>query len=250
LIISRLIISKLSVKLALSQVSKIMIIPLKRQKFDELIPSVPTSDQYQYYWGVSQDVFRRVLISVTLLVTFSLLYNRTPDNVWGLLMFVCAGMGGLYWMLAPVAIAGIRNSKLRKYGFCGFWQARILDLYVSEEVLSKQESFTDRGRLDIVHDTETFLNLEVGDRSGFTTTVRVPMRREYKRIKRKQMACMLLFANDPSFNRIAKTTTDIFIPQVNLWVSDYPYLRRDVFIDLTKYLIDRQNPVSAAPRRR
>jgi hypothetical protein len=227
-----------------------MIIPLKRQKFDELIPAMPTSDQYQYYWGSSQDTFRRVLISVTLLVVFSLLYSRTPDTVWGPIMFICAGMGALYWMLAPVAIAAFRNAKLRKYGFCGFWQARVLDIYVSEEISSKQESFSDRGRLQVVHDTETFLNLEVGDRSGFTTTVRVPMRREYKRLKRKQMACVLLFANDPSFNRIAKTTTDIFIPQVNLWVSDYPYLRRDTFIDLTRYLINSQNPVSSSGRRR
>jgi hypothetical protein len=226
-----------------------MIIPLKRQNFNELIPSVPTSDQYQYYWGSSQDAFRRVLISVALLIVFSLLYSRTPDTNWGPIMFICAGLGGLYWMLAPVAIASIRNAKLRKYGFCGFWQARVLDIYVSEEVLSKQESFSDRGRLEIVHNTETFLNLELGDRSGFTTTIRVPMQRQFKRIKRKQMACMLVFANDPSFNRIAKTTTDLFIPQVNVWVSDYPYLRRDAFIDLTKYLINRQNPVTAASRR-
>ncbi|AFY69144.1 hypothetical protein Pse7367_0844 [Thalassoporum mexicanum PCC 7367] len=227
-----------------------MITPLKPQKFNELIPSMPTSDQYQYYWGSSQDAFRRVLISVALLIVFSLLYSRTPDTNWGPIMFICAGLGGLYWMMAPVAIAGIRNSKLRKYSFCGFWQARVLDIYVSEEVLSQQESFSDRGRLEIVHNTETFLNLEVGDRSGFTTTVRVPMRREYKRIKRKQMACMLLFANDPSFNRIAKTTTDIFLPQVNVWVSEYPYLRRDAFIDLTKYLINRQTPASPTARRR
>jgi len=220
-----------------------MITPLKRQKFDELIPSVPTSDQYQYYWGGSQDVFKRLLISVALLVTFSVLYNRTPDSFWGILLFISAALGGLYWMLGPVLSAIRRNSKLRNISQCGFWQARVVDTYLSEEVLSKQENFDSRGRLDVSYNTESFFNIELGDRTGFVTTLRVPMRREYKRIQPKQEVCMLLLSNDPSFRRVSKITTDAYMPQLNLWISDYPYLRRDVFLNLIRYMLSRGNPV-------
>jgi hypothetical protein len=224
-----------------------MITPLKRQKFDELIPAVPTADQYQYYWGTSQDVFRRILISVALLVVFSLFYNRTqensPNSFSGLLMFVCAGLGGLYWMLGPVISAMRRNVKLRKYSYVGFWQAKVLDVYLSEEVRSKQESINDRGRLEVIHNTESFFNLELGDRAGFVTTLRVPMQRQYNRIQLKQTVCMLLLSNDPNFNRISKITSDAYIPQLNLWISDYPYLRRDVFVELTRYMFSRGKPV-------
>jgi hypothetical protein len=231
-----------------------MITPLKRSKFDELIPAVPTSDQYQYYWGTSQDVFRRVLISVACLVVFSLLYSRTqensPNSFPGLLMFVSASLGGLYWMLGPVISAVRRNVKLRRFSHAAFWQAKVLDVYLSEEVLSKQESIDDRGRLDVIHNTESFLNLELGDfqgnaygRAGFVTTLRVPMQRQYKRIQPRQAICMILLSNDPNFNRISKITSDAYIPQLNLWISDYPYLRRDVFTDLTRYMFSRGKPV-------
>jgi hypothetical protein len=224
-----------------------MLTPLKRQKFDQLIPAVPTADQYEYYWGTSQDVFRRVLISVALLVTFSLLYSRTqensPNSFSGLLLFVCAGLGGLYWMLGPVASAIRRNVKLRRFAHVAFWQAKVMDVYLSEEVLSKQESIDDRGRLEVVHNTESFLNIELGDRSGFVTTLRVPMQRQYKRIQPRQAVCMLLLSNDPNFNRISKITSDAYIPQLNLWISDYPYLRRDAFIGLTRYMFSRDKPI-------
>ncbi len=221
-----------------------MIIPLKRKKFDELVPAVPTSDQYQYHWGSSQDVFRRILISVALLVVFGLLYNRTPDNVWGVVMFISAGLGGLYWMLGPVFWAGRQNTKLRKFEYCAFWQAKVIDTYMSEEVLAKQESINRRGRLEVLHETESFFNIELGDRTGFVTTLRVPMRCEYKRITPRQMVCMILFSNDRSFKRVSKVTTDAYLPQLNLWISDYPYLRRDVFTNLTQYMLSRSQPMA------
>ncbi len=224
-----------------------MITPLKRSKFDELLPAVPTADQYQYYWGASQDVFKRVLISVACLVIFSLLYSRTqensPNSFSGLMLFVCAGLGGLYWMLGPVALAMRRNVKLRRFSQAAFWQAQVLDVYLSEEVLSKQENIDDRGRLEVIHNTESFFNLELGDRAGFVTTIRVPMQRQYKRIQPRQAVCMILMSNDPNFNRISKITSDAYIPQLNLWISDYPYLRRDVFTDLTRYMFSRGRPV-------
>ncbi|NJM28607.1 MAG: hypothetical protein HC856_11175, partial [Pseudanabaena sp. RU_4_16] len=123
-------------------------------------------------------------------------------------------------------------------------------VYLSEEVLSKQESINDRGRLEVIHNTESFFNLELGDsprdaygRAGFVTTVRVPMQRQYNRIKPKQTVCMLLLSNDPNFNRISKITSDAYMPQFNLWISDYPYLRRDVFTDLTRYMFSRGKPI-------
>jgi hypothetical protein len=54
---------------------------------------------------------------------------------------------------------------------------------------------------------------------------------------------MLLFSNDPKFRRVNKITTDAYLPQINLWVSDYPYLRRDVFMNLTRYMLSRDQPI-------
>ena len=159
-----------------------MITPLKRKNFDELIPAVPTSEQYQYYWGDGQSVFRRVAISIASVIVFTILYNRVhennPSSFAALAMFVCAALGGLYWMLEPVVLASVRNAKLRRFAHCGFWEAEVLDVYVSQEVLARAEKVDSRGRMDISYDAESFLNIELGDETEFVTTLRLPMKRE------------------------------------------------------------------------
>ena len=220
-----------------------MITPLKRKSFDELIPAVPTSEQYQYYWGDSQSVFRRVAISIASVIIFTILYNRVhennPSSFAALAMFVCAALGGVYWMMEPVAMASIRNAKLRRFPYCGFWQAEVLDVYISQEVLARSEKVDARGRMDVSYDAESFLNIELGDETEFVTTLRLPMKRELKRIRPDQTVYMLLFSNDRRFGRVSRLTSDAYIPQYNLWVGDYPYLRRDTFTDLTKYMSKR-----------
>jgi hypothetical protein len=224
-----------------------MIIPLKRRNFDELIPAVPTAEQYQYYWGDGQSVFRRVAISIASVIVFTILYTRVheknPSSFAALMMIVCAALGGLYWMLEPVAMASIRNAKLRRFAHCGYWQAEVLDVYVSQEVLAREEKVNSRGRMDVSYDAESFLNIELGDETDFVTTLRLPMRRELKRIRPEQTICMLLFSNDRRFGRVSRQTSDAYIPQYNLWVGDYPYLRRDTFVDLTKYLSKKSTKV-------
>jgi len=225
-----------------------MITPLKRKNFDELIPAVPTSEQYQYYWGDGQSVFRRVAISIASVIVFTLLYNRihenNPSSFAALAMFVCAALGGLYWMLEPVALASFRNAKLRRFAHCGFWQAEVLDVYVSQEVLARAEKVNSRGRMDVSYDAESFLNIELGDETEFVTTLRLPMKRELKRIKIQQTVYMLLFSNDRRFGQVSRQTSDAYIPQYNFWVGDYPYLRRDTFVDLTKYMVKRSQKIT------
>jgi len=41
-----------------------MLIPITRQKFEQLIPLVATGTQYKYYWGKPFDFILRLLISV------------------------------------------------------------------------------------------------------------------------------------------------------------------------------------------
>ncbi len=225
----------------------IVLVPLTQKTFDALIPAVPTSDQYHYYWGSGQDLFRRLLISAAAAIVFSLLYGRvTADNnisfnLWAALLFVCAGLGGLYWLLGPVVQAARRNAKLRRYDYCAFWQAEVVDTYLSQEVLSSKESYDPRGRLEVVHDTTSFCNLELSDREGFSLTARLPMRREYKRIAVGDRVCLLLFSNEPQFRRVGRAITDLYFPDLNLWASDYPYLRRDAFRDVTHYLLSRRS---------
>ncbi len=215
-----------------------MLIPLTRKTFEELIPPLATGAQYIYCWGKFPDFLKRLLISVISVVIF-----------WGLrvlvgedfsLLFFCAGVAsGFYWLWAPIYAASLRNFKYRRYAYCGFWQGKVLDVFLTDELIGKEETVNDRGDLVIVENRERRLNLELGDNSGFSTQVQVPLRREHKAVRVGQVAEMLLFSYQPDLERITQVS-DVYIPSQNLWVSDYPYLRRDAFVEVSRKLQKQQ----------
>jgi hypothetical protein len=55
---------------------------------------------------------------------------------------------------------------------------------------------------------------------------------------------MLVLSSFPDLRRISQVT-DIYLPECRLWVSDYPYLRKDTFQEVS----DRLQSQSEPPRR-
>lgn len=49
------------------------------------------------------------------------------------------------------------------------------------------------------------------------------------------LAEMLVLSNRRDLSRISKTS-DIYLPDNNSWVSDYPYLQREEFINISRRL--------------
>jgi len=217
-----------------------MLIPITRQKFEELIPLVPTGAQYLYYWGKVPDLLKRLLISVVGVVIDSLLGAFLKEG-FGSITFLLGLVAGLYWLWAPVYLASRRNAKYRRYSHCGFWQGRVLDVFISEELIGKEETVNQRGDLVVIENRERRLNLEVGDVTGFTKTIQVPLRRDHQLIRRNEIAEMLVLSNRPGFSRAAEVS-DVYIPAHNLWVSDYPYVRRDTFEQISRILRVRRQP--------
>ena len=211
-----------------------MLIPLTRETFQELIPAVATGAQYKYIWGKPPDFLRRMLISAVIVVLLLVVYNFAGSDV-GPLVLITGLIAGLYWMWAPILWASLKNAECRKYKYCGFWQGRVLDVYITDEVTSQEETVNQKGQLVIVDNLEPRINLEVGDKTGFTTTLRAPLRKEHQGIVPGQAALMLIMSNQEDLGRIAKVS-DIYIPSRDVWVSDYPYLRRDLFVEMSEQI--------------
>jgi hypothetical protein len=211
-----------------------MLIPLTRQKFEELIPLTATGDQYRYSWGNLSDLLRRVLISVTGIVAALVLRAFLGD--WFDVFALVIGIGaGFYWFWSPVFVASRRNFDSRRYQYCGFWQGEVLDIFITEELVGTEEKTNKRGELVVVENRERCLNLEVGDESGFSTQLQVPLKRDHRAIRPGDIAEMIVMSQRADLGRIAKVS-DIYLPEYNLWVSDYPYLRRDIFLDISRKL--------------
>ncbi len=222
-----------------------MLIPLTRQQLETLIPLIATSEQYKYCWGKPQDFLKRLLISVIGGVGV-LALDYALKGSFKLVLLMSGIMLGFYWMWAPILWASLRNAKYRRYPYCGFWQGEVLDIYVTNEVIGTEETVNKRGELVVVENRERCLNLEVGDDSGFATLLKAPLLSDHRIISRGQVAQMLLLSSFPDLSRIARGT-DIYLPECRLWASDYPFLRRDSFIQVSQRLSD---PPLDPPRRR
>jgi hypothetical protein len=211
-----------------------MLVPLTRQKFEQVIPRIASAEQYKYYWGKSADFLRRLLFSVMGILVV-LVLEFIVGRSFGAILFGVGLVCGLYWFWEPVYRAGLRNQKYRRYPYAGFFRGRILDIFLTEELISTEENVNEIGELVLIENRERRLNLEVGDESGFITTVQVPLRKEHKAIAQGQIAEMILLSNSPDLSNIDEVT-DLYIPSRKLWVSDYPFLQRDMFVDVSRRL--------------
>jgi hypothetical protein len=216
-----------------------MLIPLTRKKFEELMPRVGTGDQYRYCWGKPRDFLRRLLVSIIAVLVVVILQFALGEG-FEIVTFILGITAGLYWLWSPVYLASRRNAECRKYEYSGFWQGQVLEVFITEELIGKEETVNNRGDLVIVENRERCLNLEIGDESGFSTKIQVPLQRAHQVIRAGDVTEAIVLSNRPDLSRISKVS-DIFLSDYNLWVSDYPYVRRDSFIYVSRQLRRRQS---------
>ncbi|MBC5796485.1 phosphate ABC transporter permease [Sphaerospermopsis sp. LEGE 00249] len=221
-----------------------MLVPLTRQKFEQIIPLIASGSQYKYYWGKFNNFLQRLLISVvTVVVIFLLRIFLKLD--FGLI-FVFGVFGAFFWLWYPVFQASIRNAKCRSYKYSGFFRGRVIDWWITEKLIGKQETVNNKGELVIIENREKRINLEVGDDTGFSIEFDAPLRPAHKAITRGQIAEMVFMSNRPDLS-IIEEFSNIYIPSRNLWVSDYPYVREDFFNEVSARLRENQQE---KPRRR
>ena len=222
-----------------------MLIPLTREKFEQIIPLIATGPQYAYCWKNLQNFLKQLLISVVALVVVLLIGQVLGEGGQGITLILCL-VAGLYWLWGPVYWASLRNASYRRYPYSGFLRGRVLDVYLTEELVGEEETVNKQGELVIIENRERRINVEVGDESGFMTTVQAPLRRVHKAIAPGQVAELVVLSQQPNLDEIDKIT-DVYIPRHNLWVGEYPCLQRDVFAQVSRQLGgEKESP----PRRR
>lgn len=211
-----------------------MLIPLKKEAVKDLIPAVATGTQYAYYWANIATLLKNLFISLIGILIFWLIGAVLGKGAEGLSL-IFRVTAGLYWLWSPVYWGSVRNRKYRRYNYTGFWRGRVLDVYITEEVVNESSALDKLGKAIIVENLQKKINLEIGDKSGFRATISSPLKRIHKVINRGQAVEGLLLSNDPDFMRIANIT-DVYIPRHKLWVGDYPYVRRDIFLNIRREL--------------
>jgi hypothetical protein len=222
-----------------------MLVPLTRQKFEQVVPLIATGPQYKYYWGKVSNFIQRILVSVVAIVAILLVKTLFRIEL-DLVVFVLGMAGAFYWLWYPAFQSSIRNLKCRRYKYSGFFRGRILDWWITDQLVGKQETVNGKGDLVIVENREKRINLEIGDDTGFSIEFDAPLRPAYKVIARGQIAEMVVMSNRSDLSTIGEFS-DIYIPSRDLWISDYPYVRKDFFNEVSRRLRPNQQD---QPRRR
>lgn len=209
-----------------------MLIPLKPGELTRLIPAVATGPQFNSCSGSPRKLLQRFFISViggviSLLVSQTLLFSSQA----GPIMLVTGFVFLLYMLWGPILEAGRRNAILRKYPAAAIFEGQVGDLYTTEVVENRREQADKGGRLELVENRRTWLTLELEDEEGYLGKLRFPMDKKHQLIRRGQVVRLLVLSERRDFSRIG-AITDAWLPQLKLWVGEYPFLLKPAFEEL------------------
>ena len=137
----------------------------------------------------------------------------------------------LYILWGPILEASRKNIKFKQFKFFSIFDGIISDIYQIEKIESSREQTNRYGNLEIVENKRTWLTIELEDEDGSLSKISFPMENRHSIITRGLRVKCLVSANERSFNG-KLFLTDAWLPEINLWVGDYPYLLRPAFEEI------------------
>ncbi len=209
-----------------------MLIPLRPGELFRLIPAVATGPQFNASSGPPGLLLQRLLIAaIGGVISFLISQTIAFSSRWGAVWLVIGVVFVLYVLWGPILEAGRRNATLRRYPAAAIFEGRVADLFTREVVEDTREQADRSGRLQMVENRRTWLTLELEDEDGYLGRLRFPMEKKHQQIRRGMVLRTLVLSDRKDFSRVA-ALTDAWLPQLKLWVGEYPFLLRPAFEEL------------------
>tara|TARA_B100001057_G_C22807590_1_gene934113 strand:- start:1000 stop:1653 length:654 start_codon:yes stop_codon:yes gene_type:complete len=210
-----------------------MLIPLRPGELQTLIPAVATGTQFRFALGDPRKILQRLLISViggviTLLISQSLSFNR-----WGSVWLISGVVLLLYILWGPILEAGRRNASLRRYPSAALFEGEVIEAYTKERVENQREQADASGKLELVENRRTWMILELADEDGYLGRISFPMAKTHSAIRAGVLVRCIVLSDRKDFASVG-ALTDAWLPQLKLWVGEYPFLLRPAFQDLCR----------------
>ena len=215
-----------------------MLLPLRPGELQRLIPAVATGTQFSATLGNPRKILQRLLISgiggvITLLISQSLSFNR-----WGSVWLIAGVILLLYILWGPILEAGRRNAGLRRYSAAALFEGEVAEAFTQERVENQREQADASGRLELVENRRTWLVLDLADEDGYLGRIRFPMTKAHGSIRAGMVVRCVVLSDRRDFSRVG-AITDAWLPEVRLWVGEYPFLLRPAFEDLCRLRLRR-----------
>ena len=208
-----------------------MLIPVSTAQLSRLIPSVATGNQFKYALGDPRKILQRLIISVIGgVINFLLsgqLYGSQTSSFW----LVLSVLFFLYILWGPILEASRKNAKFKKYEFFSIFDGYISDIYKTEKIESSREQSNREGILELIENKRTWLVLVLEDEDGYLGKISFPMENKHALLKNGMSIRCLVSSSNRKFTRNL-ILTDAWLPEINLWVGDYPFLLRPAFEEI------------------
>ena len=208
-----------------------MLIPLRPGELPRLIPAVATGPQFSACSGDPRKLLQRVLIAVIGGVIALLLSQSLFSSRWAPVWLVVGFVFLLYLLWGPILEAGRRNAALRRYPAAAIFEGEVAEIEQREVVENRREQADNSGRLELVENTRTWISLDLEDEDGYLGRIRFPMEKKHQQIRRGMVVRLLVLSERKDFSRVG-ALSDAWLPQLKLWVGEYPYLLRPAFEEL------------------
>ena len=208
-----------------------MLIPISNNQVSKIIPSVATGGQFKYALGDPRKILQRLIISsIGGVITFLISVSQDRNQTYSLWLLLCV-LFFLYILWGPIVEASKKNLNFRKFKFFSIFEGYIGDIYQIEKVESSREQTNSYGRLELIEKKRTWLVLELEDEEGYLNKISFPMGNKHSLLRKGQKIRCIVSSNSRSFNN-KLVLTDAWLPDLNLWVGDYPYLLRPAFEEI------------------
>jgi hypothetical protein len=200
---------------------------LSPQELERVLPIVPFSAQATYFNGGAAQAVQRWGASLALTVLLSKVALLAASTLTWPLWF-------------PWAQAASKNYSLRKQsGYAGLWRTQILEVEAKGRPRpqffggggsgSRDDDFNSSGsRFSTMRTTRIVL----GDPEGAQTEFVLPQDARYDLIQPGQPAELIVLSESSNFESF-KAVKDVYLPDCGLWLSEYPYLDRTEFLELS-----------------
>ena len=181
--------------------------------------------------GDPRKILQRLIISsVGGVITFLISVSQDRNQTYSLWLLLCV-LFFLYILWGPILEASRKNLNYRKYKFFSIFSGFVCDIYTVEKIESSREQTNRYGRLELIEKKRTWLILELEDEDGYLGKLTFPLENKHSQIQIGSKIRCLVSSNNRNFQKNL-FLTDAWLPDLNLWIGDYPFLLRPAFEEI------------------
>lgn len=197
------------------------IVILSPQELDRILPILPFAAQADYFSGGAAQAVQRwgASLALTVLLSKAALLAAT-SLTWP-----------LWWPWAQAANKNYGIRKQTRYG--GIWRTTLRSIETGgrpRPSFGTSES-TAQAR-DPVYTAMRTTKIVLGEEDGAQTELMLPYDARFEVLQVGQPAEMIVLSDTLTFENF-KAVKDVYLPECTFWLSEYPYIDRSEFLDIS-----------------